>query len=108
MTEKKDTGKKENLPVKGKGGYKRKHQLNKDEVQEVLDMFESNRDLNGKDISKKYGCSVSQGNNLINTIRQNTWKPVKENDDLPKGYMIPKTLKEVVDSVMYDKGYIRK
>lgn len=103
--QKENKTKKTKTTTPGRG--KRKHQLTKDEVLEILNIFETNRDLTPDDISKNYGCSVSQVNKVIYMIRNNEWKPKQENDSLPKGYMFPKTIKEVVESVMFDKGFVR-
>jgi len=103
----KDTSNKDKPMGAPKGGYKRKHQLTKNEVLEIIDTMENDR-KKVSTLSNKYNCSVSSINKLFNLLRNSQWKPVNENDSLPKGYMMPRNLDETIDSVMYDKGFIRE
>ena len=81
----------------------RKHQLTKEEVKEIVEKY---ADKPQQTIANKHNCSISQVQKMFKLFNNTNWKPADGDDILPKGYMFPKSINQVVESVMYDMGYV--
>lgn len=85
--------------------YKRKHQLTKKDVKEIIE-WNKNSDISVKDVVNKYGCSLSSVNKLFRILRKG-YIPLSQEDQPPKGYVVPRNLDETINSVLYDMGFKR-
>jgi len=59
-----------------------------------------------KTIANKFGTSESQVSTLFKLFNTTNWRPKKEDDTTPKGFMFPKNIPQIVKSIMYDKGFV--
>ena len=111
MSDVKEATKKEpeEKPKRGaRKGQRRKkyHQMTKAEVGTLLDKLLSGETPPTSDeLAKEYKVSLGTDNKLIRLLKSPMMNIPEYEKVMPKGYMFPSSVDEVVDAALYDKGY---
>lgn len=79
------------------------NEIDKKIIQRILD-----RGLtDAKAICEDVKISQGMARKIIKYIQETEWKLKTDNSVLPQGYFLPKTYVQIIDCLMFDKGFCR-
>jgi hypothetical protein len=89
-----------------KGGKRNQyHTPTKNEMKQSLDEIDAG--FSAEDIKKKYKTSKGSAEKIFRILRNRAYYEVTDNTPTPKGYMAPKSVEEVVDAALFDRGLVK-